>query len=60
MCKKKVPSDLGLDRHTVLAVGQPSFHLLLPKKAVPRYRGVEGSKSKHSLGDNVVFQNDNI
>ena len=50
--------DVGPNRRLVAAKSQPSFDPPPPPKVAPGYgEGVEGSKSKNSLGDNFFFQN---
>ena len=52
--KKKVLHDLGLNRHIVAAISQPSFDSC-PPEAVPRYGGLRGQNKKVSVSQNDDF-----
>ena len=57
MDKKKVVEDLGLNQRTATTACK---HFDLPTSQKSGTRGMEGSKSKNSLGDHFVCQNDDF
>ena len=53
MYKKKVAPDLGPNPHIAAAI-RKAVLTPPPQKGVPGYGGLQGSKTKNSLGDHFL------
>ena len=51
---KKVLRDLGVNPHTAAAICKEVLTPTPPKKGIPGYGGLRGSKSKNSFGDHFL------